>query len=189
MRTSLSPHPARISDVLNREEFIQAMEHFTECQQMVLKERTEQARLGIQKWIDEAVILKSPVYSLRPDAVKERIESIFTSEDVREFVFDLGFLFFTTWGVPNAPWRLSANLVEGLSMDGFDAATSSIPDPVLASMPLSVFPQLVEPLPWWKRLLGLKPQTLQMFLANNKTLLVAYMVYLTNTNDAEASAA
>ncbi len=163
-------------------EFDAACELFVNCQSLVLSQRDENALMAIKKWMDEEVTLQSPHYSLRADAMQRRISRIFGNEDLREFVLELGFMFFTRWGVVDGEWRLAANFVSGLTMDGHDAQLSAIPDDVLASMSRASLPALIDAPTWWQRLLGQEPKDLQWFLATNKFLLVEYMLYVTNDN-------
>lgn len=162
-------------------EIQEMMAHFSECQAEVLREQIPDDRTTIQKWIDKTVLLMQPVYTLRRDALEELNGSIYNTEAIREFVFDLGFLFFSTWGIQNGPRRLSANLVEGLSLDGPDENLSSIPVRIRASMQLAALPASIEKPSVLRRwLYREKMPTLEDFLSNNKQLLVVYLLRLTN---------
>lgn len=167
--------------VLSADEFENAHSHFLTCLNTELGKRDEQAKSQIEKWIAD-VVLMNPVYSLRADALQKFIADTYHVEDVREFVFDLGFRFFTTWGIPHGAARLSASLAEGLSQDGPDAQQSSIPQEILDSMSSAALYQLAEPLTWWDRFLGRQQPSLQEILISNKPLLVMYLVYVTHTN-------
>lgn len=167
--------------VLTAEEFSHAHTHFLDCLNKEMAKRDAQAVHEIEKWIAE-VVLMTPVYSLRADALQKFIDNTYLLEDVRDFVFDLGFRFFSSWGIPHGAARLSASLVEGLSQDGQNPEMSLIPKEILASMSVASTKELIDPPTWWDRLLGRQPQSLQGVLTSNKPLLVMYLIYVTHTN-------
>ena len=84
-----------------REEMLQALDLFIECHKQTLDSRDEVRQKDINKWIDESIVLMTPAYSLRDDAIGLTFNSIFTNPAVREYVLDVSFLFFTMWGVPD----------------------------------------------------------------------------------------
>lgn len=163
-------------------ELLMALELFLECHRQVVAQREEPQKIAIQKWIDQEIVLITPAYSLREDALGHLFNTIFTIPTLREYVLDLSFLFFTLWGVEDGSTRLSMNVAEGLSVDGFDPIHSGIPEAELASMSIVSMSKVATKPKWWQRLLGQKPMDLPTFLANNKSLLVVYLLYLTHTN-------
>lgn len=181
----MKTNPLLSVPLLNTEEYRFAHSHFIECEAMELAKRDALAKEKIQKWVDELVLM-TPAYSLRPDGLRNFIDSMYLVEDVRDFVFDVAFLFFVSWGLPHGAQRLSATLVEGLSLDGPDPALSMIPHQVMASMSYAARKELFEPLTWWERLLGRRQQSLGEFFASNKPVLVMYLMYLTHTNAPDA---
>lgn len=177
----------RLAPVSNPE-LVQALDLFIDCHQKILAQREEMQKIVIQKWIDTEIVLMTPAYSLRDDAIGHVFNMIFTNSTLREYTLDLSFLFFTMWGLEHGPARLSMNVAEGLSVDGFDADYSGIPDAELASMSIQSMQKMQDTPKWWHRLIGRKPMSLPTFLSNNKPLLVTYLLYLIHTNAPPAAA-
>ncbi len=167
---------------LNTEQMLTAMAALAEQQTFALKELGDDDKALVNKWIEETVLLMIPCVSLRPDAVEQLQLTIFEKAVIRDFVFDLGFRFFSVWSEgDNSDLSLAKSLANGLALDGPDASLSVIPESVLASMVTAIFSEVkVESrFPWFS--LARPRVTVEDFLCSNKHLMVLYMIYLTNS--------
>lgn len=169
---------------LTTEEMDAALAAFANLQEQVKQDLSYYGSQDkIDKWIQSTVLLCKPAYMFRPDSIIELGSSIYSSEEITDYVYDLSFRFFSTWSCgENTFERICKSLTIGLELDQNRKDLCTIPEDIRACMPVSVLSQYRQDVPWWKRLFNRKI-TINDFLNDNRYLVIVLFLYLTNKLD------
>lgn len=168
-------------DPLSTREMAEACAHFAEIQAFVESELTTETREEIEKWIYNSILLSNPIYMMRPDAIIELNHGIFKHEKVSVFVTDLAYRFFATWSVGADSYkRLCLSLSNGLEIDKSEMDLCVIPQAIVSSMPVTIFAGLEQDNKPYSLSSNKKKITVFDFLTDNRHIVIAHMLYLTN---------
>lgn len=170
LRTQIPP--------LNDDQFSDALEALDKLLAKQLSQLREQDQITVNTWIGHTVALIQPVFSLRMDYLQTLMGEVVQDTVLQEFMMELTYRFFCVLGIANGASRLAANIAEGMMIDGPDLKQNILPDTLKTNMALTCLDELIEPEPWWRRIFQREPTTLVSFLANNRLLLVIYLLNL-----------
>lgn len=159
------------NEVLTSDQMKNTLALFAISSQHVLSQRSDKSKASVEQWIKNIPYLLIPTVSLRADSLTAVNDSIFSNEDVRDFIFDLSFRFFSLANVDSSFLdKIASTLANSISLD--DPKFSIVPEPIKKS--LSSHIELT-----FNSIFGKKKITIQQLLKSNKHLILVYLFCLT----------
>lgn len=162
---------------LNQDEMQKAINLFIDTYSKVSQNNSQLPE--IQKWIKETILGTVPCYMFRPDILKMVSDSVFKSELIRDFIFDLSFRFFSLLdNSDHYTEKLINNLCNGLMVDS--EKLTLIPQSTRQSLVSTQIPEMfyITKVGFF----GIKKKTLlSELLLSNKHLIVILFLHLTAT--------
>ena len=164
------------------------LSNFVACFTEAYKDNNAEAQVVIDNWVREVKMLNVTMF-LRPDSIIKINELLFSRVEVRDFVFDMCFKYFSTYAYGENYDFVVSGLANGLSVDGPEPSKCIIPPELKQSMPVSVY-RNNSILDWVKfnlNKIGFRFKTpIEAFLHNNKLVISILLVHLTHSlNDEE----
>lgn len=170
---------------LTIEEFSSCLEIFTQLVERGLNARYSKTVEQIQEWMRQ-VSLSNIHLLLKSDSLESLVSTVFSDDDVRDFVKELHFKFFSLAQTSSVDFtqKLCNNFVDAMMLDGAEKTWSILPEQLREFTAMGVFEQQSSEglLSFWKRKpkeQKLPEQQLFLFLMNNRFILIIMLIYLT----------
>jgi hypothetical protein len=161
----------RSKPLLTSDQMKNTLALFAVSSQHVISQRSNESKATIEAWVKNVPYLLIPTVSLRSDSLTNINDSIFSNEEVRDFIFDLSFRFFSLSNTDDQfMTKLSNTLANSISLD--NPKFSIVPAPIKKS--LSSHIELTV-----DSILGKKKITIEQLLESNKHLILVYLFCLT----------
>jgi hypothetical protein len=162
---------------LSSSEMLEVLNTFKQSHIWVYENLPQVTKDVITNWLTSTVFKFTPMFLMREDALALIKETIFKSEDVRNYIMDLNYRFFTLCNIHTHSDFLESlciNIANGLNID--DSANSLIPDAIRSNLAVSVLADEEKE----SRLIADKK--LISLLKSNKHIVLVFLMLLTLTD-------
>lgn len=163
--------------------------------QKALEDRDEVTAKAILSWVTETKLL-NPHHIFKQDFLESIVSSVFSDENISDFISELAFKYFAMADGPDHIDSLVLRLTDALVLDGTESTWSMLPEQLRAYSTMGVFEK--------QRSVGLLDRSIQLlsklwstqsdprrtlfrFLRNNQWLVIVLLVYLTEVEDTPSS--
>ncbi len=108
---------------------------FQEAVDFLFQSSNDKTKKNVLQFMIKRILGDIPTVQMSPNGVKELRNEVYNNIEVRDFLLNLSFVFFSRWAASDAQvLALAANLARGLSQGTFvgeNIAVSAVPDEVL----------------------------------------------------------